>query len=48
MAIYQQSRRFKATALSASSGCSRLPCGRQGNEGETDDSDNGEAEQITA
>lgn len=35
-------------ALRASRGCSRLLCGGQGDESETDDSDNGEAEQITA
>src|SRR5580704_590896 len=46
--IYQHSRRLKVTALSASSGCSRLLCGSQGDESETDDSDNGEAEQIVA
>jgi hypothetical protein len=39
---------FKVTALSASSGCLRLLCGSQGDESETDDSDNGEAEQIVA
>src|ERR1700731_526906 len=48
MAIYQQSRRFKVTALSASSGCSRLLCRSQDDQSKTDDSDNGEAEQITA
>jgi hypothetical protein len=34
--------------LRASSGCSRLLCGSQGDESEADDGDSGEAEQITA
>jgi hypothetical protein len=38
----------KGAKLSAGSGCLRLLCGSQGDESETDDSDNGEAEQIVA
>ena len=47
IAIYQQSA-VQVTALSASIGCSCLSRGSQGDESETDHSDDGVAEQIVA